>query len=52
MKGRAPETVRALINRIYTQSLASQRRLKRDVTLTLFGALLGAVLGKILGALF
>lgn len=52
IKGRAPETIRALINRTHTQSLASRRRLKRDVTLTLFGALLGAVLGTILGVLF
>lgn len=52
IKGRAPETIRALINRTHTQSLVSRRRLKRDVTLTLFGALLGAVLGTILGVLF
>lgn len=51
IKGRAPETIRALINRTYTQSLASRRRLKRDVTLTLFGALLGAILGTIFAAL-
>ncbi len=52
IKGRAPETIRALINRTYTQSLASRRRLKRDVTLTLLGALLGATLGTIFAALF
>ncbi len=45
IKGRSPELVRALINRTYTQSLASRRRLKRDVGLMLLGSVLGAALG-------
>ena len=49
VKGRAPGTERAMMNRVYSKSLASRRRLRRDMILTVFGAVLGAALGALFG---
>ncbi len=44
LKGRAPETERAIISRSLEASKAKRRRLQRDVVLMLIGTALGAVI--------
>jgi CheY-like chemotaxis protein len=48
LKGRAPETERAIISRALEASRSKRRRLQRDVILMLVGTTLGAILSQIL----
>jgi len=48
LKGRAPETERAMMNRAWEDAKSARRRIRRDVFLMLSGSILGALLGVLL----